>query len=279
MRGDLAGQASFEAFRAYGSIGYASHGSTALSRQAWITSSDTGLNLVTREVWLGFALDQQSMLVRAGRLNLPFGLRNIEHDSWVRTATQTDINQDQQYGASFAYSRDPYRMELMVVIGNFQVHPSRFWQSGYAGYIEHAFRQNLAVGFSSTITHAAEDPMLLVAATRQAHGLFGRYVPIKPVVLFAETDLLILNPANAGATAGGTGWLQVDYEPVQGLHFDLAGETVLPSAFETGGTLGGWATAWWFIYPHFDVRFDTIWRGGGSGPNTVTYLVQGNVYL
>jgi hypothetical protein len=279
MRGDLAAQASYESFRAYGSIGYASHSAAALSRKAWLTSSETGLNLVSREFWAGLDFADQTMLVRAGRLNLPFGLRNIEHTAWVRMATNTDINQDQQYGASFAYSRDPVRMEVMAIIGNFQIHPSSAREGGYAGYFEYALRPNLAAGFSSTITHAVKDAALATSATRQAHGLFARYAPVEPIVVLAEADLLLLNPGNASATAGGTGWLQIDYELVQGLHFDVAGETVFPSVFEAGGTLGGWLTAWWFFFPHFDVRADVIWRGGGSALTTVTYLGQINMYL
>jgi hypothetical protein len=279
MRGDLAAQVSYESFRAYGSIGYASHSSAPLTRQAWITSSETGLNLVSREFWLGLDLADRTMLVRAGRLNLPFGLRNIEHNAWVRMVTNTDINQDQQYGASFAYSRDPYRLEVMAIIGNFQIHPSQAREGGYTGYFEYSFVPHLAAGLSSTITHAVQDPALATSATRQAHGLFARYAPVEPVVVLAEADLLLLNPGNANATAGGTGWLQIDYEPVQGLHFDVAGETVFPTIFEAGGDLGGWLTAWWFFFPHFDLRADVIWRGGGGAPTTVSYLGQINWYL
>ena len=279
MRGDLAAQASYESVRAYGSIGYASPSSAPLTREAWITNSETGINLVSREFWLGFDLADQTMLIRGGRLNLPFGLRNIEHDSWVRMSTNTDINQEQQYGASFAYSRDPVRLEVMAIVGNFQISPSEVREGGYAGYFDYAWLRNLTTGVSSTITHTVQDPTLRTAATRQAHGLFARYAPVEPLVVLAEADLLILNPGDATATAGGTGWLQLDFEPVQGLHFDAAGETLFPQAFEAGGNLGGWLTAWWFFFPHFDVRADVIWRGGGSAITTVTYLGQVNMYL
>jgi hypothetical protein len=279
MRGDLAALFSYDWFRAYGSIGYASHSSAPLTRDTWITSSETGINLVTREFWLGADLADHTVLVRGGRLNLPFGLRNVEHNAWVRMVTNTDINQDQQYGASVAYSRDPYRLEFMAIVGNFQVHPSEIREGGYAGYFDYALRSNLTAGLSSTITHAVQDQFLRVPATRQAHGLFARYAPVKPLVVMAEGDLLILNPGNASATTGGTGWLQFDFEPLQGLHFDVTGETVFPTAFEAGGSLGGWLTAWWFFFPHFDLRGDVIWRGGGGAITTVTYLGQINWYL
>src|SRR5215831_18903171 len=59
MRGDLAALFSYDWFRAYGSIGYASHSAAPLTRKTWITSSETGLNLISREFWLGVALDNQ----------------------------------------------------------------------------------------------------------------------------------------------------------------------------------------------------------------------------
>src|SRR6185436_17599161 len=197
-----------------------------------------GINLVSREFWVGLDLADHAILVRGGRLNLPFGLRNVEHTAWVRDLTNTDINQDQQYGAALAYSRDPFRTEVMAIVGNFQVHPSQIRQGGYAGYFEYSLRPNLATGISSTITHAVLDPAVRASATRQAHGFFARYAPVEPIVLLAEGDLLILNPGNASASTGGTGWLQVDFEPVQGLHFDVTGETAFPTAFQVGGSLG-----------------------------------------
>ncbi|HKQ70188.1 MAG TPA: hypothetical protein VJT73_12655 [Polyangiaceae bacterium] len=278
MRADLAAEASVKAFRAYASLGYASHASAALSQKAWVTHSTTGPNLVAREYWIGVQWSEDAMLLRAGRINLPFGLRNVEHPTWVRNATRTDINQDQQHGVAFAYGRDPYRFEAMAILGNYQINPDRFRERGYAAFIERAWGKHFAAGISSKITHAAQDIASNVGATLQAHGLFARYAPARPLVVMAEADLLIRSPSGAGTDTGGTGLAVVDLEPLQGLHFDLAGETLFPSAFGTQGTLGAWASVWWFFFPHFDVRVDAVLRGG-EAVTTVTYLGQVHAYL
>ena len=67
--------------------------------------------------------------------------------------------------------------------------------------------------------------------------------------------------------------LQLDYEPTQGLHFMGTGEVLdqgYPNnAADTGlvraegsgkPKLGGWLSAAWFFYTHFDVRIDAIAR-------------------
>jgi hypothetical protein len=56
-------------------------------------------------------------MVRAGRLNLPFGLRNNEHTSYVRDLTFTNLNMDQQVGLAVAYNSEAVRGELMGVAG------------------------------------------------------------------------------------------------------------------------------------------------------------------
>lgn len=76
---------------------------------AQITRNPDGPNLIGREFWVGVETSGGDGLLRAGRINLPFGLRNLEHTSFVRTATQTDVNEDQTYGVAFAISRPTVR--------------------------------------------------------------------------------------------------------------------------------------------------------------------------
>src|SRR5262245_49694397 len=103
MRADLGADLKIGAFRAAAELGYGSP--TGTPRQAQITHSTTGPNLVGREFWAGVETFDGEGLLRAGRINVPFGLRNLEHTSFVRTATHTDFNEDQTYGVAFAMSR------------------------------------------------------------------------------------------------------------------------------------------------------------------------------
>jgi hypothetical protein len=279
MRADLGAHVSFGQFRAAGQLGLATHGSTGQSQQAWVTHSSTGVNLVSREHWAGFAFADEGMLLRAGRMNLPFGLRNVEHTSWVRSESRTEINQNQQHGVAFAYTRDPWRGEIMAILGNFQVNGDRFRERGYSAYVGRALAHKLEVGLSSKATHARADILLGVPLTRHAHGAFARYSVFKPLVLLGEADLLIAAPSNGDTRTGGAGWLQIDVEPWQGLHVDVAGELLRSADLPRGTRQGLWTGVWWFFLPHFDLRADAILRGGGDAPGTVTYIAQAHGYL
>ena len=67
------------------------------ARGALITSMPD-MNIVSREHWIGYDLNDK-MLVRAGRIPLPYGLRVEEHTLLARQATQVNINDGQQLGA------------------------------------------------------------------------------------------------------------------------------------------------------------------------------------
>ena len=106
MQSDLRLMLRPSIFRLGGSIGYVHDGALA----AKITTRDKD-NLVSREHWAGIALKDDTLLIRAGRMNLPFGIRNIDHTLWVRKATRTDINTGQQHGVSVSYTGDAFRAD------------------------------------------------------------------------------------------------------------------------------------------------------------------------
>ncbi len=95
---------------------------------------------------------------------------------WVRAATRTDRESDQQHGVAFAYNGDVFRGELMGIAGNYQINPDRFRERGYSGYLEWMLADQAAVGVSSLVTYARADQSTLETAgtLRQAHGLFAR---------------------------------------------------------------------------------------------------------
>ena len=280
MQADLQGQLTLGAFRVNASIGVAPTSSAAYSQRANVTSRTDGLNLVSREHWAGVDLAEQTILLRAGRINLPFGLRNVEHTSWVRSETRTDYNQGQQHGVAFAFNDGTFRTEVMGIAGNFQIQPDAYRERGYAGYFEWGIDPRHTIGVNSLVTYADSDLLLRVKKNvRQAHGLFTRLALIREVVVMAEANLLFQSPTGRPSTSGYVGFLQADVEPIQGVHVMATGEVL-----DRGGTgsttlLGGWLSAAWFFLPHFDIRFDTIRRGTSGQPATMTYLAQLHMYL
>jgi len=193
MQADLAAQVAWKGLRVNGSLGYVQ---SSASR-----ASVTG-NLVSREHWIGYGFEDDAFLVRAGRLNLPYGLRIIEHTMFVRAATRTDINDAQQHGVSFAYSGALIRGEIMGILGNYQISPDAYRERGYSGYVEIAPAERVAVGLSSLVTHSKTDLYLQVADTRQAHGVFSRISPWPVLVLLAEADLVVHSPKGVANQVG-----------------------------------------------------------------------------
>jgi len=277
MRADLGADVKIGIFRAAAELGYSSSGATPLTQLAQITRSAQGPNLVGREFWAGVELFGGDGLLRAGRINLPFGLRNIEHTSFVRTATLTDINEDQQYGLAFAISKPNWRAEVMALVGNFSVHPDAYRERGAVGYFELAVAPTTTVGISALAARADASLVTKLPTLRQAYGGFLRTSPWHPLVIQLETNLLLSKELGGGPQDfGHAEWLQTDVEVVRGLHLVSAAEVM-----KTGTTdfqTGLWGGIWWFVFPHLDVRADAIQRWG-NGPANLTFLVQLNGYL
>jgi hypothetical protein len=276
MRADLGADIKIGAFRAAAELGYGSPEGTP--RLAQITHSSTGPNLIGREFWAGVETFGGDGLLRAGRINVPFGLRNLEHTSFVRTATQTDFNEDQTYGVAFAFSRPNWRAEVMALLGNLSVHPDVYRERGAAGYLELSLGPTSAVGISALAARAEASLVTKRPTLRQAYGGFVRTSPWRPLVLQVEADLLLNENLGSGThDVGHAEWFQADLEPLKGLHVFGALEG-MRSGTSPDLQLGSWGGLWWFVFPHVDMRADVVQRWG-QVPTTTTFLVQLNGYL
>lgn len=272
MQGDLRAGIRTGGWRASASLG-------VISNSSWASIAG---QLVSREHWVGYAWDGDTFTLRAGRMNLPYGLRIIEHDTWVRAQTRTDINDQQQHGLAFAFGGHRVRAEVMAVLGNYQISPDAFRERGYSAYAELAPAAGVALGASSLITHAANDIVLHAANTRQAHGLFARVAPWEPLAVLAEGDVVIEDPTGGPHATGLATLVQADVEPLQGVHLIGTGESWRPGGAETQTSYGAWGSLDWFVGWHTDLRLDYVWRSmalGGMRLDGKSYLAQLHVYL
>ncbi|MET0403944.1 MAG: hypothetical protein ABW123_16150 [Cystobacter sp.] len=277
MASDLRAQATFGQFRANASVGFA----LRRARLAALTTTEAN-NVVSRDHWLGWDNENQTLLVRAGRINLPFGLRNVEHTAWVRERTRTDTNEHQQYGVAVAYNGEGMRGEVMGIAGNFLLNPDAYRERGYSGYFEVSPSSTLALGVSSLVTRADYDvDSRLPDFWRQAHGVFGRWAVGGPLVLMGEADLIVNSSRDQRAGLGYTGMLQADIEPVRGLHVILTGET-LRTVGGPGTNVGGGLAVAFFFFPQLELRVDGIARRlatDSGGATTFSVLSQLHVSL
>jgi hypothetical protein len=292
MQADVEGQLTLGRFRMNGSLGYDRNGADA----AWVTTRAED-NLVARVFWAGVDLgEDKSWLLRAGRMNLPFGIRSVEHTLFIHTppgvpggGVGDDINSGQEEGVALAYNGSGVRGEAMAILGNYQEGPDAYRQRGYSAYIEWDPSVKFTLGGSSLVTEAQNDPVVRTALIRQAHGVFARYVPFRMLTLLLEEDVLIdsqpLGSVPAGRAAlnvGHAGMLQGDLEPWQGLHFMGTLELTTPPLVSAAASYGAWGTVNWFFAPHADVRVDVIEQSlatGSTHSQATTILAQLHVFL
>lgn len=280
MQADLQAQVSIDRFRANGSLGFVSTGDQPMQ----ITQGQQD-NLVSREHWLGFDLgSDKEFLLRAGRINLPFGIRTDEHELFVRSknVTRTNINDSQQDGVSFAHDGSWGRFEVMGILGNYLIGPDTYRERGYAGYVELSLTSKAAAGLSSLVTYAGTDYVARTKnTTRQVHGAYTRLAPLKWLVVFSEVDALITSSDTAGTASGFASFIQANVEPIQGLHFLGTGEAALLSAGNPQKLMSysGGLAALWFFMPHADVRFDFVAYSFDDSPVTYYLLPQLHLFL
>ena len=276
MQADILGQVTVDRFRVNASVGYLPSGGSA----ATLTRPPTD-RIVSRVHWVGADLGaDRDILVRVGRMNLPFGLRMPEHTSFVRQSTRTESNASQQHGAAVSLSRGPVRAEAMLIAGNLQLSPDELRERGYSTYFEYAPLAKLAFGVSSLIAHADAAGPGGAGTFRHAHGLFARYSPHSRLSFAGESDLLHTSVQGARSRAGLASFVQVDGEVVQGLHLIGTVEQLAASFTEGSMGLGAWGSVAWFFGPHFDVRVDAIFQTLPARPGLVTsQLVQLHFYL
>ncbi len=271
MQADLRAAIVTGGFRAYGSVGFVNTDGSAASL--------TG-PVVSRQHWLGWAFGKDdAFLVRAGRIDLPYGIRSIEHTLFVRRRTRTDLNDTQEHGVALAYNGGLLRAEVMAIAGNYQISPDAYRERGYSGYAELAPIPKVAFGISSLVTHAKRDVFVYLPNTRQAHGVFARWAPVTPLVVMGEADLVLQSATSA---TGYATMLQADVEPTQGLHLIATGENMRVGGTNTGTSWSGWLGAGWFFAPHADVRFDFQKQSlalGDAKLATTAFMLQFHVYL
>lgn len=257
MVADLRAGLRVSRFRASATLGWTPYRPSPIS-----VTRNTEQNLTMRELWLGWVLGEDELgLVRAGRIPLPFGLRNVEHTSWVRTATATDVDQGQQYGVALALSSDRLRGELMLIAGNFQVSPDIYRERGFSGYVEAMLGQALALGFSSKVTRVDRDQSSGTPALKQAYGLFLRWGIDPRLSLLAEADGVFKSLLGTGRfESSGVAWAQLDWEPWQGLHLMPALETYRQYGDGGSAAFGQWLTFDWFVHSHVELRLDVVFR-------------------
>ncbi|MER2567100.1 MAG: hypothetical protein ABTQ32_40610 [Myxococcaceae bacterium] len=233
-------------------------------------AGECGPSFVARTYWVGAKVANDAVFVRAGRIPVPFGLRNNEHSTWVRALTLTDTNVQQRLGVSAAYAGGQVRAEVMG-LANTTLADTR--ESGYSAFAEYSFTTRTSLGVSSLVASRPES-----SSARQAHGAFFRWAPVQPLVLLAEADVLAWSTAAANRV-GYAALVQGDWEPVQGLHVMLTAESAHDGR-QRGPSFGAWLSAAWYFFSHFELRLDNVLRRlDATQPLSYALVLQLHLFL
>ncbi|HYO95711.1 MAG TPA: hypothetical protein VER33_14415 [Polyangiaceae bacterium] len=278
MQADVEGALQIRQFVASASLGYAHEGSLG----ATLTRAPEH-NLVSRTHWAGVTLADGAWMLRGGRMNLPFGLRVVEHTLWARRYTSTDINDKQQHGLSVAFLGQRLRSELMLIAGNFAIRPDVYRERGYSAYIDWLPVEKLSLGVSSLITHRDLHPSYLRPTWKHAHGVFARWATNwEPLVLMTELNYSLESPKYDQRREGLVGFLQADLEAAPGVHLMATAEAHTVGVDGPPASWGTWLSYAWFFAPHADLRVDMIYQSLGSSYGrleAITLLLQTHLYL
>lgn len=260
MQADLRGGIQSDSGMIYASAGVVSEGARGARLLSDEGATDEILTPVMRDYWVALT-PSNGVMIRLGRINLPFGIRTDQHILFTRAVTRTTTNDDQSFGLSASYEARSWRAELMGIVGNLHVSPDDFRERGYSGTFAYALDNNAELGVSSLITSAQADVETLLPTTRQAHGLFTRYAPLERLAILGEADLLLTSAGVSERTSatGVVADLHVDVEAVQGLHAKLGGELCDPDLSDDAGSASrGWGAVQWFFAPHVNLRIDAL---------------------
>ena len=261
MQADLRGGWQTERLIAYGSIGVVSEGAKAARVLSDEGRADELVTPVARDYWVGYR-PARGVTVRAGRMNLPFGLRSDQHILYTRAITRTSTNADQQLGLAGALETKAARGEIMAVLGNLHVAPDSYRERGYSAFAAWAPSRRVEVGVSSLVLGSQTDVVSRRPTTRQAHGVFARAAPIEQLGVLVETNLLVTGEGPSGSRANHTGLVldaHANWEAVKGVYVKAGAEVCDTDFGSVGSAARGWGAVQWFLAPHVDLRVDGLY--------------------
>ncbi|MEO8181681.1 MAG: hypothetical protein ABI895_22835 [Deltaproteobacteria bacterium] len=155
MLTELGGAAAWQHWTAYGAVTARGIGTTYL--------------VASREHWLEYSFDG-SLQLRAGRMVLPFGIRQPDHTQYVRTDFAFD-KWDQSYGLELDWRGADWSLFANGFVGDLSGRPSDRQERGGVATLLRNLGGDSSVGLS--LLGATSTAVSRVAASAQARLSFG----------------------------------------------------------------------------------------------------------
>jgi hypothetical protein len=155
MLTELGGAAGWQHWTAYGAVTARSIGTTYL--------------LASREHWLEYSFDG-SLQLRAGRMVLPFGIRQPDHTQYVRSDLAFD-KWDQAYGLELDWRGTDWQLFANGFVGDLTGRPAERQERGVAATLLRNLGDDSSVGLS--LLGSASTAVRRAAASAQARLSLG----------------------------------------------------------------------------------------------------------
>jgi hypothetical protein len=240
--------------------------------------------LMSREHYLMFRPSAIGFYLRAGRFFAPYGLRFVEHTTYVRRYTGYDLY-DETYTLSGGYIGDDWELHASLFTPPPESFPDALQsvglrESGGAVYAEKRFGGMSAVALQTRLGTTGE-------ASRLEGGAVGKlWLEPARVLLLGEADFI---RQRVGAASFGenqfVSYLGATVLPVRGLMAGVAYERYQEDLSVAGTARNGFdAEVSFFPWAHFELvlfgQYQIIGSGAASeGPKASLFMLQLHYYL
>jgi hypothetical protein len=190
MQADLYGSATYDAFRAYVTVGY--QPSIYFNGKAQFEPPWSREHYL---MWQSEPGTNEGVFVRAGRFMPVFGLRIAEHDDYIRRYGGTQLY-GETYGVAGEYVTGPYEAHLTAFIKDPLIDTVEH-SNGVALYGEYRLDSTTAIGAEGMFTASDDDRKLRTGVTAK------RYWPCAHLLVQGEgqfVDLMIPSGNTDGST-------------------------------------------------------------------------------
>jgi hypothetical protein len=229
-------------------------------------------SFVSREHYIMWRAGALGPYVRAGRFFAPYGLRLVEHPTYVRRDLGHNTMQE-TYGLSGGFNQKEWELHLTAYVPDL-LRDDGGREIGAAAMFEYRFDDAYALGVQAR--GGKTDDL-----TRYGGGLFGKaYFEKIKTILMAEVNLIQLRGASGEPSNQLIGYFGPTILPGRGFWIGAYGEVSQTDiSIKDSATLAGTGQINWFPYPHFEVLLLGRLQAPTKQESAKTFMFQLHYYL
>jgi hypothetical protein len=231
-----------------------------------------GTDIISREHYLLWREGAIGPYFRVGRFRAPYGLRLVEHTSYIRRDVGDNLLQE-NYAVSGGIVQNEWELHVSAFVPDYLRHFGST-EKGASALFEYRFNDAQALGFQARAG-------LTDDAKRFGGGVYGKaYIAPGKALFMAEVNIFHWEPKSGTGTNQLVGFFGPTLFPVKGLWLSVYGEINQTDInLKTTATPAGNAQLNWFPYPHFEIVLLGRLQAPSGQDTAKTFLAQIHYYL